>query len=98
MKKYKVRCQKTSMMDTVIGVIYFNSKNRMISFCKQWTKESERFCWVEQYQESCFFNDFCEGYHWMYSFQDGKEVASYNNPYWQKVKLNLSSVYGRMDY
>lgn len=98
MKKYRVRCQETVINDTVVGFMYFDSKNRMISFCCQWTKDSERFCWVEEYQDANYFNDFCEGYHWIYSFQYGKEVASYINPYWHKAKLQLGSLYGRMCY
>lgn len=98
MKKYQVRCQETSVYDTVVGTIYFNSKNRMISFCKQWTKGTEKFCHVSEYQEADYFNDYQNGYQWVYSFQYGTEVASYNNPYWKKAKLQLSSVYGRMCY
>lgn len=97
MRRFKVRCQRNPMEDTVIGDIYFDSEERMFSFCKQWTKGTEKFCWVQEFQPANYFNDFQAGYHWMYSFQYGKEVASYNNPYWRMAKLQLSSVYGRMD-
>lgn len=98
MRIYKVKCQKTPMADTVIGNMYFDSEQRMINFCKQWTKGSERFCWVEEFQPANYFNDYHAGYQWVYSFQDGKEVASFNNPYWRMAKVKLSSIYGRTDY
>ncbi|MBR5000741.1 MAG: hypothetical protein IKY08_02145 [Firmicutes bacterium] len=91
MKNYIGRCY-VECVKTIDGPwshlsdVYFKNFETAKRFAYYWTKRCGYYCRIFEYNEANYFNDFKEGFDYLCSYQNGKEIASNTLPLWCRLE------------